>query len=176
MTTTRRRPVPADFVAVSERCTSRDAVAEHYRVSATLVARWEADAGYRRPSHRAVPIPADFAAVAPTMTKAHLVRHYRVSETTVCKWIAACGAAPMTMAQWRRALAGVGGCDMAANDQFRARECHEIAANVLRRYAAVFRCDARGKACPGGGYYRVGNAIITPDELLARAERKRVAA
>jgi hypothetical protein len=42
----------------------------------------------------------------------------------------------------------------------------------LRRICAVYRCTETGRADPKGKFWRFGNAVLTPDELIARAERK----
>lgn len=48
------------------------------------------------------------------------------------------------------------------------------AADALRRERfVVFRCDDRGRADQKGEFWRLGNTLLTPDELLQRAEKYR---
>lgn len=54
------------------------------------------------------------------------------------------------------------------------RSIWDDAADVLRAERwAVFRCDENGKADQKGRYWRAGMVILTPDDLLSRADRYR---
>ena len=54
------------------------------------------------------------------------------------------------------------------------RSIWDDAADVLRAERwAVYRCDEKGKADLKGRYWRAGNVILSPDDLLAKADRYR---
>ncbi len=58
--------------------------------------------------------------------------------------------------------------------RIRASSIYDEAAGVIQRERfAVYRCEDNGKANPNGKFWRVGNVVLTPDELLERAERYR---
>jgi hypothetical protein len=44
--------------------------------------------------------------------------------------------------------------------------------HFMQRLTSVTRCNERGVFDPAGTHYRVGNAILTPGELLRRAEAR----
>ena len=47
------------------------------------------------------------------------------------------------------------------------------AAEYLRRFGSVYRCDERGVATPTGTFWRRGSAILSDAELIERAEYNR---
>lgn len=55
----------------------------------------------------------------------------------------------------------------------RTKGLADIAAQHLRRLAAVYRCDPNGKANPNGTHWKYGSAslVLTEQELFERAER-----
>lgn len=52
----------------------------------------------------------------------------------------------------------------------RFRQCD--AADFLRSFAPVYRCDERGRPHERGAHWRYGAVVLTPDELLQRAARR----
>lgn len=55
----------------------------------------------------------------------------------------------------------------------RTKGLADLAAQHLRRLAAVYRCDPNGKANPNGTHWKYGSAslVLTEQELFERAER-----
>lgn len=47
-----------------------------------------------------------------------------------------------------------------------------MAADFLRRFCPVSRCDAAGKYDPRGRYWRIGDAVLAEADIIARATRK----
>jgi len=134
------------------------------------------------------PLPDDFAAIAGTMGAEQLKLHYGARSSTIKRWCdeskvrpAACKpagrrkAAVTPIITARRTVA-----PMAVDKRFsgaatrtkREDGTAARAADHLRRDAPVYHCDERGRPNPDGSYYRVGNAVLTPGEVIARAERK----
>lgn len=48
----------------------------------------------------------------------------------------------------------------------------DMAQQHLQRFAPCFRCDESGTANPKGKFFRFGNAVLSEDEMMERAERK----
>lgn len=173
------RPMPADFTERAKEL-NRTELRMHYRATTATVYRWikEAGVGHLIPPPKGTrPLPDDFAELAKVMTCFGLEKHYNCSSDTVKRWTRESGVTPIS--QWEkprqrkpqklpeRRLKPV----MVTP---RVRSMYDEAAEALRRDRwAVFRCDERGRYSLAGDFWRVGNVICTPDELLQRAERCR---
>lgn len=173
-------PAPADLVENAARMT-REALCNHYGIGKKRLLTWLVEVGSpviasRNASGVSKDAPADFATRAPTMHKMELKRHYKVAEKTINRWLAATGAQakvyrPTPTGNMRPSRGG------GQIIQFRAASVHDLAADVLRRFCPVSRCNERGQYEQAGDFWRVGSVICDGDELLARAERaKRKAA
>ena len=172
------KPLPDDYVA-SARHLHTAALCAQYGVSDTVVRRWAKMTGQWpskcATSHNSRPVPDDFAQIAPTMTIAEMQRHYNAHwDGTVRRWMRETGIAakkPRYNPQNNfRPQRGSGQIIQLSHN----RSMFDDAADVLRRERfAVYRCDDRGRAMQQGAFWRVGNVICTPDELLMRADRKR---
>lgn len=53
-----------------------------------------------------------------------------------------------------------------------AHSTEEMAANHLRRMCPVYRCRDDGRPDQRGSYWRYGRLVLTPAEIVARAQRK----
>jgi hypothetical protein len=188
------RPVPPDFVELSAKHPG-DWLIQHYRTSKRALIRWRKETGT---TGRVMPtraMPADFATRAPTMYLRHLANHYGAGTDTVKRWCEEAGvstkpfdSSTLANSRWaayraRKALepkpasprkpyrfnyAGPAPKPLPGRDW----SIHGQAAEHLRRLAPVYRCWETGTANPKGDFFRFGNVILTPDELLQRAKAK----
>jgi hypothetical protein len=172
------RPCPPDFAEV-EPPMSRAQLAKHYRASNRAILRWAGEVGAaRRKKGPSNPInlrlvPEGFAEVAPLNTKAQLGRIYKASHLILSRWLKEAGVT---------AMPGVSSAPGIVSKMGRARQpsialtrttsMYDDAADTLRRERfMVNRCDLIGKFSLTGRYWRVGNSVLTGDELLARVAR-----
>lgn len=174
-----KAPVPDDFAAMA-RGMSQIALCRHYRRDRKTVVRWLAETGttYARntrkksvakppPPVNLRPVPDDFAARAPIMTRSAMRGYYSAASTTIARWLAETGISPRTVDY--RPTRGAAGTNLSG---VRVKSIYDDAADALRReHFAVYRCDDRGVADFKGAFWRVGNTLNTPSELLGRAAR-----
>lgn len=174
-------PVPDDFLKLSlTMC--RHQLEQHYRTSWRQICAWVEETGVTprdgretRPQSRR-PLPDDFRQIVPGMTRRQIQQHYRCSGEAVIRWLDETGivaAKPVPNIgnlNWRMPTG------RPTVKALRNYSLYDEAADVLRRFFAVYRCDERGRANPEGKLWRVGNTIVDGDELLSRAARKRIAA
>ena len=189
---TRGAPAPDDFTAMAPK-NSKAALCRYYSCSFDVINRWLEETGAKhgaRPSGynfikvKLRPIPDDWASVAPRMSKTALRRHYSAAGETIDRWITESRIAPLdtriahqraAMAQRFAANGGTSRMGRAHHVQVsdKIRTMYDDAANALRKYGPVNRCDVNGKYQQAGDYWRVGWNVITGDELLERANAKR---
>jgi hypothetical protein len=179
------RPMPADFAAVAPTKTFLQ-LRLHYRAGAGVISRWLSEAGVEclrvRPSWELVPPPADFAEIAPTMTRSELTRHYDASQRAVRRWLKTTGIEPAKRSSavtgyrkapvaqkrnWIRRDLVISQNHVTRDDSLEGR-----AADHLRAFAPVYRCDERGRFAGGGPSWRYGSVVITGEELVERAIRR----
>lgn len=171
----RQRAIPDDLPEVHRALGTIKAVARHYHVKADTVSAWLGrEKRERRPF---APVPSDFATVAPTMTKRALREHYRTSHSVVVRWIAETGIEPKPRflkppSYSRPALRYVRTPSHSNVAQTRTYSEEDLAADVLRRWGPVYRCEANGKANHKGTLWRIGNTVLTGVELIERSRRK----
>lgn len=178
------RQAPDDFAARAPTM-SKEALRAHYRVGPRVLERWFAEKGVQ-PSSATKPrrvLPQGFAKIAPTMVFQDLMAHYSVSKVVISRWLEETGTRPLQLVRTalpkRRPVRGhmnltpTGGRGVNFA-HVRQSSIHEDAADDLRRDRwAVHRCDERGRYEQAGNFWRVGNVVCTPDDLLERAERVR---
>lgn len=171
----KKRPCPEDF-AKKAPTMSIERLVKHYRTSRIAVRRWLAETGapclsVNNVSNIERPVPDDFAQVAPTMTFTALRRHYQTGEAVVRRWIKQSGvSAKRHVPRWN------GGYKLPHGHfvEMRNYSAFDEAADILRRERfPVNRCDERGRYEQAGDFWRVGWSVLTPDELLERADRYR---
>lgn len=179
-----RIEAPADFAEMYNTLPSQKALASHYRTTCARIRSWmkQSDIVPRPqspPPAKLRPIPDDFAQVAPHLSRYAISRHYRTEYKVVDRWLRESGVKPgqrqhsfgtprMTLAPSR----GTGKPMLAIT---RTTSIYDDAADILRRFAPVNRCNENGKYQQAGDFWRYGQIRLTPDELLERAARKRAA-
>ena len=172
-----RREMPDDFAEMRAKLGGRDVLAAHYRTSTRTIRRWLQEAElpplHVVPSGRGCrPVPDDFAESAARMCQADLCRYYGASREVVVRWIGESGVTPkkFTPTPWvptRNSIVKIAAV--------RNYGIQDEAADTLRRWFPVYRCDERGRQSEKGEYWRVGNSVVDGDELLASASRRRAA-
>lgn len=171
------RPCPDDFAALAPTMFKYE-LRRHYETSGEAINRWleETGAATKEPGapRNKIPVPDDFAEQCARHCKADLVRHYGCSLETVNRWAAESGCKP-------RKFRNVTNIDRMGNPARvriplqRTWTAEDIAADELRRFGPVYRCDDKGRADQKGRFWRIGFGVLTGEELIARAARKRAA-
>ena len=182
------RPVPDDFAEKAKVC-PRVKLEQIYGVGHNVIRRWCKIAGVA-PLSCVRPVPDDFAERAATSLKQQMRVHYNVGHDTIQRWLDEAGIEALQYNRPRREKGPRVGSSprpeplrsqLKPYTPTQARERHrdrfDMAADDLRRNRwVVYRCDDRGRADLKGKFWRAGNTILTPDELLARAGRYQRAA
>lgn len=122
---------------------------------------------------RARAMPADFARILSRVGSSGAARHYRASLSTITKWRAALAIKPHT--RMVRPLRQTGfrkgwGTERPVLIHLDHTAAGQ-AADFLRKWLPVSRCDAAGKYTAKGDHWRVGNKVQTADEVMHRAKR-----
>lgn len=184
------RPMPDDF---RERApvTSNDVLMKAYGVGGRVIWRWRRECGIPAPRPKSLrtkpyrPVPDGFAEVASQNPNRVLIAMFHASERTVARWRREAGAfytPPVTGRRRTASKAPSGFLEKMGRPRGqifyvppRDTTIEGQAAEVLRAYAPTYRCDRRGRQeCPdiAKGFWRYGNVVLTPDELLQRAAAK----
>lgn len=158
------RPVPHNF----DPSLPLRAMVERYHTSKTTAHRWRQEVGYSGPGG---------TVSAWTERDVYLLRTNFNAMTygQLCELLgrsAAAVKAKATSIGLKKAQGNFGRDSRPTFFGQRAQGVADMAAQHLRRDAPVFRADADGTANPKGKCWRYGNAVLTEDELLAKAERK----
>ena len=163
--------VPDNLVQLYLETRSSEKVAIILGVGSSTVCKWLKDAGVQiNVANTRHPIPADFAEHAPHMTQGQLEAAYSASHGVVRRWLGDAGVSPRKVVVVPIARdRGPGYVNIAPSQTYGPEDA---AADTLRKFGAVFRCDERGRADHKGTHWRFGNVVLTGDELIARAERK----
>ena len=130
------------------------------------------------------PLPANWEAMCAEHTAAEITRLLGVGFKVVKRWIGETeiepvpfnrqGIIPVNRKPKSERAFKVMGSPHKAIINTRPRSIWDDAADVLRAERwVVYRSDEKGKADQKGRYWRAGMVILTPDDLLARADRYR---
>lgn len=173
----RLKPMPLGFADAALIMGVQELI-NHYGADRLTVRRWREEIGIeRRKVH--TPVPHDFESVAGHLTKAELQRKYEVSGSVIDRWLKLTGATAKRHVKRPPASAKSGfryqgHAQIPAHRDLRGYSAHDAAADIIRRERfVVYRCNDLGKYAEKGKFWRVGNTVLTPDELLQRAERYR---
>ena len=175
---TPQRPVPDDFLTFAPGV-QQYILMKHYKASYRTVAHWQKITGVPKcpppppPPARRRPIPDGFAEKVRSSYFNDLVKYYKASGDTVRRWLAEVGMEPGRK-PGNRGLDRAGRPYVAKVCGFVTKSIYDEAADVLRRERwIVYRCTHKGICMKSGNHWRVGNLVVTPEELLERAERVR---
>ena len=117
------------------------------------------------------PAPDSFVMAAKVRSISELRSMYNAGHETVMRWFRDTGTEPFVASKNKGAVAVRIKRGIIPGPPMKSE--HDDAADMLRRHTAVFRCNARGSYEQTGGFWRVGNTVLTPDELLQRAAKYR---
>lgn len=177
---TRALPPPDD---IAERAATMhlEALARHYGVLPNKVKRWCLIAGVTPATARAstYAIPDDFAEIAPATSQVLLAAQYGVARSVIRRWcqvvgVQTCGQGltPRQRRLPRPTLDRMGKAWTFSQSAKPVRTIYDEAAATLQSERfIVYRADERGRADPKSELWRVGNTVLTGDELLAKAHR-----
>lgn len=105
--------------------------------------------------------------MAPTMPKKTLMAHYHVSQKVIDRWICEAG---VVAKQTKGTVFKLAAFKVDIPPPKR-ETAYDLAADYLRRFMPVSRCDLRGKFSHTGDYFRAGQNIYTFAELIEKAAR-----
>ena len=182
------RPIPDDFAALAPTL-SKQAALKRWRVAFSTLQRWEQETGsmcqrYLRPMRQP---PENWAALCAEHTTAELIRILKMDRKVINRIASETGIAPKpykapprpdarkaARAITVRPNLGQMGMTRVFHGDNRVKSLWDEAADTLRAERwTVYRCNDRGAYDVKGKFWRAGNAILTPDELLRRADKYR---
>lgn len=168
----KRQLMPADF-AEKARGLSREETAIRFGISTRTAQRWRREAGLSKAAPSKLPLaPEDFREIAPTLTIAEAKLHWRRSYYLIRRWYDEQQIEPARYIPKARTKRGVVHRITPELKAQRDSSLEGRAADHLRTiYVSVHRCDAEGHANPKGKFWRAGLAVLTGEELVARARR-----
>ena len=174
------RSIPSDF-AEKAKTMCRNQLVKHYRTSDKAVGRWADECGVHPFKVMMRPAPADWERLCATHTAAELARMLQADAKVIKRWIKQTDIEPVPFD--RKGIIPPNrrpnplkqmGTPHKAIIRDKPRSIWDDAADVLRAERwVVYRSDEKGAANPKGMYWRMGNVILTPDDLLMRADRYR---
>lgn len=175
-----QKAVPDDFVEHAQRETVVQLI-QRYRCGTKTIARWRRQSGVNvvisKREPRVEPLPDGFDLVAPTMTMRELKERFGRGKTTIWKWCQRANVQPRKASTHPPRTSRPTGhipvgrkvnpFDGPHRDVTRAG----MAADFLRKFGPVVRCDAAGRFNPTGDHWRRGASILCADEIISRALR-----
>jgi len=167
----RRRAMPDDFAVVGPTMSAAD-LQKHYGCSSAKITEWFAALGISR-THRTrfKPLgsaPENFARIAPTMTLHELEILFDKGSHVIKRWCAECGVSPRRCVPHFVSRANrIPPPPVVFHDLSRAGQ----AAEYLRRFGPVFRCNSNGGADAKGDHWSRSGFVLMDEEIITRAER-----
>jgi hypothetical protein len=180
------RPIPDDFDAIQNRHTIAE-LRVIYSASSCTISRWFRLSGAvhdraRKPAPPKAPrAPKGFAAYAAVESKAALMARYEIAHKRLTDWLAEVGVTPpLWKADARKPRVktvsfGRMGRLPHVSERVAVTSIYEQARDYLATAlrCPIYRCDfPSGSPNQTGHYWRVGNVIVPPADLLDRAKRK----
>ena len=168
------RPMPDDFLDAYAQARSANDLVVKYSSKHKIITRWMQEAGLPRfptgaEASRKHP-PACFKANAPIMSKSSLAGRYQVCSATVNRWLDETG---LTAKPYQTPIFHKKQSKPADIPPPRRDSPEELAADYLRKWMPVSRCNETGKSVDGGKWWRVGRLVLDSGELVERASAKR---
>lgn len=174
-----QKTMPADFALWAARETTLQLI-HRYRCGTKAVARWRREAGLKstppRRQPKTQPVPDGFALMVPQMTMRELKERFGKGKTTIWKWCQVAGVQPRKASTHPPTRAAghihvgrkLNPFDGPRRDVSRAGQ----AADFLRTFAPVVRCNSVGHYDQNGDHWRRGSFVLTADEIIQRATRQ----
>lgn len=112
-------------------------------------------------------VPDDFAQVLRSLGSQGAAKHYRTSLSTLTRWRRECGMAKHHRAK-PSAAGGMRRSGFTERPLMQARDMSFVgqAADYLRRYGSIHRCNHDGSFNPKGDHWRRNNRIVTSDHIV----------
>lgn len=163
----RIRPIPADFESNRDRMTRR-ALEAHYSSSSRTVGRWIKELGLAAkinlpPPKPRLTLPADFAELAPSMSKKSLGEYFNASQRVIERWLCEAGVSAKPRPPWSKMAPQGWASDIPPP---RRESPEDIAADYLRKWMPVSRHTTKG-------LWFVGRVVLNSQELIDKASSKR---
>lgn len=136
------------------------------------------------------PVPDDFAVLFPTMSRRKLADHYGRSTNTIAVWVVQTGlrreVAPKTpkkvvakparvkASPKRKPVSPIRATERQFSSTIIVNRDDSVAgraADYLRRFSAVIRCDERGEYRENGSHWRRGSTVLSASDVIDRARR-----
>ena len=177
MKTKNTRPMPEDF-PIHGKVETQKQLMLRYECGTKAIGRWRKQCGFTQknaPAIKPKPIPDDFASACAVMTIRQVCEHFSIGVGTMRKYCAVKGVKPCPEPRRPRLNVGrpkrrdFGGI---ASSVHRDDSEAGRAANFLRRFGPLFRCDAQGHQLQDGFFWNRGGYVLTDEDIIARAQRK----
>lgn len=172
------RPIPDDFLIFAPE-KPQHILMKHYKASYKTISKWQKETGVAKcpppppPPAPRRPIPNCFADRVRNSFFNDLVTYYKTSENTIRRWLKETGLKP-GRTRLSRGLDKAGRPFVARIATFASKSIYDEAADTLRKERwIVYRCTHKGVYAKSGNHWRIGNLVITSEELIERAERIR---
>lgn len=170
-----RSHIPADFETLWQTTSQADLCA-HYRKGAATISHWCKKLNLVRTDglgRGKTPAPVGFAEVARGKSRREIAEHYGMSADTVRRICADLGIVAQGVAFQPRAMSGpkLQPYHKSAMAPQRDMTRAGMAADWLRQFGPVIRCDGDGRYDPKGDHWRRGSTLLTADEVVERAYR-----
>lgn len=169
------RSMPEDFPKYAHETDKQ--LMQRFKMGRRLIKRFRKECGVEpRKSGARHEAPEGFAGAAPEMTIAEIMTHWQCSERMAYRWCRDNGVTarkirvanstkPRLVAT--RSTKHFSPQNKPHLDMTRAGR----AAEYLRRYGPVVRCNVGGRYDPNGDHWRRGSAILNAQEVIERAIR-----
>lgn len=162
------RGLPDDFAEVARGKPMRE-LCRIYRRSTTTISRWRQEASVPAPTTRGFAgkrdTPEGFADLAPRLTVVHLMARFGCARSTITRWCREHGLTPKPPTISYRGPGLAPSMQVAVRDGTLAGR----AADFLRKFGPVIRCDETGAYNPRGTHWRRNSTILTADAVIQRA-------
>lgn len=164
----KEREVPKDFKDVCASLQSKRKLMAHYNAGCVTIEKWINDLGVNFPLSTKKTIPGDFHLSAQSKTKTELSKLYDVNIRTINKWVEETGVKP------RKYVRGyyIGPKSTKIFSMTRPDE-YGMAADFLRKFMPVSRCNQDGKFNATGKFYRVGSVVMSADDMKEKSDNKK---
>jgi hypothetical protein len=175
------RPAPEDFQQVAAGKPTK-ALCEIYGCGPDMIYRWRRETNSPFIPHA----PADFVTLYQTMTLEQLRKHYDRGWLCIKRWEKETGATrpPKPAKPAKQPAVRLVKATKASSTPLRPNAFQNVpvdrvqrdmspvgqAADYLRRFGPVYRCDVKGRPLADGFFWRRGTAILTDQDLIERAD------
>ncbi|MDQ2762682.1 MAG: hypothetical protein M3Y22_04085 [Pseudomonadota bacterium] len=164
--------IPSDFAAYGHR--TNLFLCAHFQVSKQVIARWRRESGTPKPRQLRtrstfVPklMPENFAAIAPALQLHEARAFFGVGDGPLRRWAMNCGVTFRRPANANHRATAI----KVDRDDSRDMSRAGMAADYLKRFGPVFRCNERGNPEGRPTHWRRGSFVLTDQEIIERAER-----